>query len=107
MKPNEDFSIITLDSENDDEIVIQAGFVAQHHKNTNSVQKPEVSIEHENSSLPKDAQSQHVQAKKESYRKLNAADLDEKGPFNMMRLIIIIAGLLLILGFVVIFIILR
>lgn len=118
MKNDRDFSFITVNSENDEEIVIQAGVpkkpvndVAQDAAHDVLDESKEVQIKKTEApqiSLEKESfEKENVGQKEEVYRGVTEADLDDSGPFQKMRLIILICGLLLLAGFIVYFVFLR
>lgn len=118
MARDEGFSIISVNSEDSDEIVIRAG-VSQsspsaavvEEEDGNSLEDFEVDegISHEQLiSDSGEAKVAEAQTKSnEGYQPTTREDLDETGPFQKTRLIIVGFGLLLIVGFVVYFSFLR
>ncbi|MGI6104588.1 MAG: hypothetical protein ACOYD7_00145 [Raoultibacter sp.] len=109
MKNDDGFSIISV-SADDDEIVIQAGITEkpplEEEPNDVVAQAPAAASEAESSVQTELVEHAPVR-KKEVYQGVTKEDLEVTGPFQKMRVVILVCGLLLLVGFIVYFMFLR
>ena len=122
MTQDKGFSIISVNSDDDDEIVIQAGIKNNYsdeasETETASVQAitdsqnnevPASDEEQASAELPEAAQSGAKVSKssgRTEYQETTLDDLKTKGPFHKTQLIVVGAAVVFLVGFVVVYII--